>query len=105
GFHLDFASTDLHSFPTRRSSDLGLTTGIGEKIVANALTTGTALIIPHTTSVIASGGSLARISSTSVDTGTTTGDLLDLSSTASTAGTQYLETYSALTTGIRENIV
>ncbi len=81
------------------------TAGSGVSITANALTTGTALIIPHTTSVIASGGSLARISSTSVDTSTTTGTLLDLSSTASTAGTQFLQTYSGLTTGIGQSVV
>jgi hypothetical protein len=71
----------------------------------NALTTGFALNIPHTTSVIASGGSLVNISSTSADTATTTGALLNLSSTASLAGTQFLQTYSGLTTGIGESIV
>jgi hypothetical protein len=53
----------------------------------NSVTTGTAFSIPHTTSVIASGGSLFRLSSSSVDTGTTTGTLLDLASSGSTAGT------------------
>lgn len=66
----------------------------------NALTTGFGITFAHTTSVIASGGSLLNLSSTSIDTSTTTGSLLNLSSTASTAGTQVLLTASALTTGI-----
>lgn len=64
----------------------GTATGVVQAITANALTTGTAFLIPHTTSIIANGGSLLRLSSSSVDTSTTTGTLLDLSSTASTAG-------------------
>ena len=80
-------------------------TGTAMVISANAITTGTGLLIPHTTSVIASGGSMVRISSTSNDTSTTTGALLDLSSTASTGGTQFLQTYSGLTTGIGQSIV
>ncbi|MDO8474221.1 MAG: hypothetical protein Q7S62_01640, partial [bacterium] len=87
-------------------STTGAYTGTGLVVLtANSLTTGIALSIPHTTSVIASGGSLARISSTSIDTSTTTGVLLDLSSTASLAGTQFLQTYSGLTTGIGQSIV
>lgn len=82
-----------------------VTTTSGLTVTANALTTGTAFIIPHTTSVIASGGSLMRLSSTSADTSTTTGVLLDLSSTSSTSGTQFLQTYSGLTTGIGQSIV
>jgi len=78
-----------------------LTTGKGIQIVANALTTGEVLDISHTTSVIADGGSLVRISSTGIDTGgATNGVLVDLASTASLAGTQVLATFSALTTGI-----
>ncbi|MFA5945920.1 MAG: hypothetical protein WC802_03365 [Patescibacteria group bacterium] len=81
------------------------TTTAGATITANSLTTGTALIIPHTTSVIASGGSLIRASSSSVDTSTTTGTLLDLASTGSTAGTIALITNNtALFTGISESI-
>lgn len=68
-------------------------------VAANALTTGTALSLSHTTSVIAAGGSVARITSTSIDTSTTTGCILDLASTGSLAGTQVLVTASALTTG------
>ncbi len=82
-----------------------LTTGNFMNIELNALTTGAGINLSHTTSVIASGGSLARIASTSIDTGTTTGVLLDLSSTASLAGTQFLQTYSALTTGIGQSII
>lgn len=82
-----------------------LTTASLATITANALTTGAGLVIGHTTAVIAAGGSLERISSTSVDTSTTTGCLLDLSSTASTAGTQVVGTFSGLTTGIGVSIV
>ena len=82
-----------------------VTTGTAMYMTADALTTGEGLLIDHTTSVIADGGSLARLSSTSIDTGTTTGNLLDLSSTASLAGTQFLGTYSGLTTGIGQSIV
>ena len=74
-------------------------------LIGDSLTTGRLFGITHATSVIANGGSLARISSTSNDTSTTTGVLLDLSSTASTAGTQFLQTYSGLTTGIGQSIV
>ena len=74
-------------------------------IANNALTTGYGARITHTTAVIASGGSLLRVSSTSIDTSTTTGVLLDLSSTASTAGTQVLGTFSALETGIGMSLV
>jgi hypothetical protein len=74
-------------------------------MVANALTTGELLMLSHTTSVIADGGSMARISSSSVDTGgATNGVLLDLISSGSTAGTQFLQTYSALTTGTGQRI-
>ena len=71
------------------------------KIVNNALTLGaaTGILVSHTTSVLGAGTSLVRISSTSIDTGTTTGVLLDLSSTAGTTATQILGTFSALTTG------
>jgi hypothetical protein len=64
----------------------GTATGPVQVITANGLTTGTGLLIPHTTSVIASGGSLLRLSSSSADTGTTTGNLLDLSSSGTTTG-------------------
>ncbi len=105
GVLLDLSSTASTAGTQFLQTYSGLTTGIGQKIVTNGLTTGTAFIIPHTTSVIANGGSLARLSSTSNDTSTTTGVLLDLSSTASTAGTQFLQTYSGLTTGIGQSIV
>lgn len=82
-----------------------ITTGTGMSQTINGLTTGVASLISHTTSVIASGGSLLRLSSTGIDTGTTTGVLLDLSSTASLAGTQILGTFSGLTTGIGMSIV
>lgn len=74
------------------------TNGSGITLAANALTTGTGMRITHTTSVIASGGSLLRLSSTSADTATTTGSLLDLSSSATT-GTLARFASATLTTG------
>ena len=82
-----------------------LTTGIGVSVVANALTTGSILNVSHTTSVIAAGGSVVRLSSTSVDTSTTTGCVLDLVGSGSTAGTQVLGTFAALTTGTAVRVV
>lgn len=82
-----------------------VTTGVGFKQTLNGLTTGFGHSIVHTTAVIANGGSLQNISSTSIDTSTTTGILQNLSSTASLAGTQVLWTFSGLTTGIGHSIV
>ncbi len=62
------------------------TVGSCESITSNSLTSGTAFVVPHTTSAIITGGSLMRLSSTSTDTGSTTGNLLDMSSSASTTG-------------------
>ena len=52
-----------------------------------ALTTGSGISIAHTTSVIANGGSLVKLSSSSVDTATTSGSILDITNTGSVAGT------------------
>src|SRR3989344_2501203 len=82
-----------------------VTTGTAIYLTADALTSGEGMLLDHTTTVIENGGSLARLSSTSIDTSTTTGALLDLSSTASLAGTQVLGTFSGLTTGIGQSIV
>jgi len=82
-----------------------VTTGAGITQSLNGLTTGFGHSITHTTSVIANGGSLLNLSSTGIDTSTTTGVLLNLSSTASTAGTQVLGTFSGLTTGNGVRIV
>lgn len=106
-FQLPTSSTDATT-TTGTSFSLtqnAITSGTGQLQTVNGLTTGVADSIVHTTSVIASGGSLQRISSTSIDTGTTNGVLLDLSSTASLAATQVLLTASALTTGIGMSIV
>jgi hypothetical protein len=66
-----------------------------------ALTTGVALRIAHTTSVIADGGSLLRLSSTSIDTGgATNGTLIDLSSTSQVAGSFVKFVGGAVTTGV-----
>src|SRR6185503_11820082 len=98
----DATTTTTNSLALTANS---VTTGNVLLLTANGLTTGNAIQIAHTTAVIASGGSLLDISSTSVDTGTTQGVLVNLSSTASTAGTQFIETYSGLTTGIAHSIV
>lgn len=82
-----------------------VTTGSGFTQSLNGLTTGKGYSITHTTSVIANGGSLLNISSTGIDTSTTTGILQNLSSTASLAGTQVLWTFSGLTTGIGLSMV
>ena len=76
------------------------TTGDTVKITNNALVAGTstALLISHATSVLGAGNSLLRLSSTSVDTGTTTGTLLDLASTATTGIVQMI-TANSLTSG------
>lgn len=67
----------------------GLTTGIALDLgTLVALTTGVGINIAHTTSVIADGGSLVRLASSSVDTGgATNGTILDIGSTGQTAGT------------------
>jgi hypothetical protein len=80
--------------------------GNGISIVTNALTlgAGTGLLISHTTSILGAGTSLARISSTGVDTGTTTGVLLDLSTSACVGSTQVLLTDSSADTAARIGI-
>lgn len=85
-----------------RFTGANTTAGKTVHIINNSLTNGSgvSLLVDHTTSVLGAGTSLARISSTSVDTGTTTGTLLDLSSTAATTATNFLQTYSGLTSGI-----
>jgi|GEM_PF-6154318 len=102
GFQIDDVTTAGKVAQINANSVVG---GTGVEINTNGLTTGLGLGVLHTTAIIANGGSLARLSSTSIDTGTTTGNLLDLSSTASTAGTQVLKTFSGLTTGIGESMV
>ena len=82
-----------------------ITTGNGFVSSTTSVTTGFLASHTHSTSVIANGGSMFNISSTGVNTSTTTGSLLNLSSTASTSSTQFLQTYSGLTTGIGEQIV
>lgn len=70
------------------------------RMVADGLTTGYGVSLEHGTAVIAAGGSILSIASTSVDTTTTTGALLTLSSNASAAATQVSGTFSALDAGI-----
>lgn len=94
---------------TTGASNLMLITGVHTtagnalKIIANAITLGaaTGLLVSHTTSVLGAGSSLVRISSTGADTGTTTGVLLDLSTTAAAGSTQILLTDSSADTAAR----
>ena len=100
GVLLDLAATAATSGVLALITSATIDSGKALLMNLNGLTTGAGLHIAHTTSVIANGGSLARLSSSSVDTSTTTGVLLDLASTGSTSGTQVLLTASALTDGV-----
>lgn len=67
----------------------------------DALTTGVGFLFAHATSVIADGGSMLRLSSSSVDTGgATNASMLDIKSTGATAATVAWIADTALTTGI-----
>jgi len=83
-------------------TSVATTAGDAVKLVGNALTLGAATLLnlSHTTSVLGSGTSMLRITSTSIDTGTTTGVLLDLAATAATTGHLMIVTSASLTTGI-----
>ena len=105
GVLLDLAATAATSGRLMMITSATLDSGTAVHMNLNGLTTGEGLVISHTTSIIASGGSLARFSSTGIDTATTTGCLLDLASTASTSGTQVLGTFSALTDGLGVSLV
>jgi cytoskeletal protein CcmA (bactofilin family) len=81
------------------------TAGTVLKVNDNALTTGAGILAAHTTSVIAAGGSLIRATSSSADTSTTTGTLLDLQSSGATAGTiATITNNTAAFTGISQAI-
>lgn len=82
---------------------VGATTTGGFLGTYAGLTTGYGMSLIHTTSVIASGGSLLRLTSTGTNTGTTTGVLLDLAD-ASVAGTKILGTFGT-TTGVAMSLV
>lgn len=84
---------------------VGATTANGFTGVYNGLTTGRGMDLSHTTSIIANGGSVLKISSTGIDTATTSGCLLNLVSSASTDGTQVLATFSAVTVGTGISLV
>ena len=72
-------------------------------ITSASVTTGTLMAFAHSVGVIASGGSVLRITSTATNTSTTTGVLLDLAD-ASVAGTKILGTFGT-TTGIGMSLV
>ncbi len=77
------------------------TAGDSLKIVNNALTLGAATMInlSHTTSVLGAGTSMLRLTSTGVDTGTTTGTMIDLAATAATAARLCQLVSATLSTG------
>jgi len=82
------------------------TAGNGLSIVSNALTLGaaTGILVSHTTSILGAGTSLVRISSTGVDTGTTTGTLLDLSQTAAAGNVAALITDASANASARTDL-
>jgi hypothetical protein len=77
--------------------DLGTNTG---------LTTGQGIKLAHTTSVIADGGSMLRLSSSGINTGgATNGTMLDVQTTSQVAGTQNLLKAGAVTTGVVLSVI
>ena len=78
------------------------TAGDVVKIVNNALTlgAGTLLNLSHTTSIIGAGSSMLLLTSTGIDTGTTTGTMLDLAATAAQTAHLVIITSASLTSGI-----
>lgn len=75
-----------------------ITDGTGLAATFDALTIGYGLSLTHTTGIIAGGGSMLNISSTSVDTSNTTGTLLNLSAANQAAGVvAYILANGALT--------
>jgi hypothetical protein len=100
GTLLDLAATAATTAVLALVTSASLTSGTALRFDLNGLTTGLGIIVSHTTSVIADGGSLLRLSSTGIDTGgATNGTLLDLSSTGQQTGTVVKGIFSALTTG------
>lgn len=87
-------------------TNVNTTAGNALKIVTNALTVGagTGILVSHTTSVLGAGTSLVRISSTGVDTGTTTGTLFDLAQTAAVGNIAMLLTDSSADTAARTDV-
>jgi len=104
---LDVSSTASTAGILARFSAVNTTAGDAVRITSNAITLGsaTALNVSHTTSVLGAGSSLVRISSTGVDTGTTTGVLLDLSTTAAVGSTQIQLLDSSADTAARIGIL
>ena len=96
----EFISSGAQAAVVVRIAATALTSGVGLQVLSNTLTTGQLVSVAHTTGVIANGGTLMKLSSTSIDTATSSGCLLDLAASASTAGTQVLLTSSATTSGI-----
>ncbi len=87
-------------------SGVNTTSGNMVNMSNNALTvgSGTLLNLSHTTSVLGAGTSMLRITSTGIDTGTTTGTLLDLAQSANVGNTAVLLTDSSADTAARIGI-
>ena len=83
------------------------TAGDAVLIASNALTLGAATIVnlTHTTTILGAGTSMMRIKSTGVNTGTTTGVLLDLQTTAAAGSTQLMVNDSSADTAARIGIL
>lgn len=96
--------TDTDDASTLAITNNSCATGVMASFVDNGLTSGKGLQVSHTTSVITTG-SVAKISSTSVDTGTNQGTLLDLVSSGTAAGLVVKLTAAALDTGTAMSIV
>ena len=105
GCLVDLASSTATAGTLLLATSATLATGTGQLWDLAGLTTGVGFSMTHATAVIASGGSMFRLNSGGIDTATTSGCLVDLTSTASTAGTQVLMTFSGLTTGVGMRMV
>lgn len=105
GCLLDLASSAATAGTLALVTSATLATGSGLVMALAGLTTGVGFSMTHATAIIASGGSMFRLNSGGIDTATTTGCLIDLASTASTAGTQVLMTFSGLVTGVGQRMV
>ena len=106
---LDSMTLDANLILAQTTFTLGQTftgdTTKGLTYTANSLTTGNALSVEHTTAVIASGGSLLNLSSTSADTASTSGSLLNLAGNTTAAGTLARISGTSLTTGMGMTII
>jgi len=108
GSLLNLSSTSDNTATTSGSllnlTSSGTTAGTIAMLTDSALTTGKGLYLSHGTSVIADGGSMLRVSSSTADTTSNTGSLAYFSSTTSATGNQFVQSYTGLTSGFGETI-